>query len=794
MAAVWIRLRAELRSRWRTWLTLAVLAGVTGGAVIAMTAAARRADTAVSRYQAAVEPAHVWVGRGPLWGMEIDYARVRRLPQVAHSRRSLNVAFWARTSGGRPVTVNDVELNAPVDGTDGAKKHPTLLAGRSPDPERVDEIAVGSRTSERFDLRVGSTLRTRFTTPAELQRIAKTGDHEPRADPDTAGTGPLVTLRVVGVRAEVVSEDTLGWISMSSAFYDAHGPRLSAWIELLGVWLERGEADLDAFRVGVERVRGDGPVGFYPDLTYTSKLQSAIHLQSQALWALAGLGGVVSLLLVGQALARQVALESSEHPRLRSLGMTTSTLFALGLLRVVPVGVIAGVVAVAVALALSPVAPIGAALAAEPDRGFAASPLVWAGGVAIVALVLMAAIVPVWLASRPRAEAGGPQASRFAGLLARPGLSPSAVTGVRMALESGRGRTAVPVRSTLVGAVVGVAAVAATLTIAASADHLLSTPSLYGQNWDAVVGGGDDPSYPDRFVAGLRADRSIGQLSAGTATEARVAGRAVGVLAMDRLRGSLAPTLVEGRAPEGSGEILLGTKTAGDIDAQIGDTVRGAIGGRSHSFRVVGRGVLPDFGVTSGNTLALDEGVAITFQAVRRLDPQALRNIFLVDFVPGADRRTAVVRLGREASVSLPQRPPEVGNWRGVSGFPFALAALVAGALAAILVHALATSIRRRRRDLAILRTLGFERRQVGAALAWHATTVVAVGLLVGLPLGAAIGRFAWNLFAVELGVIPETVVPVWQAVVIVPAATLLANLVALSPAGSPLAAVPRSR
>ena len=66
-----------------------------------------------------------------------------------------------------------------------------------------------------------------------------------------------------------------------------------------------------------------------------------------------------------------------------------------------------------------------------------------------------------------------------------------------MALESGRGGTAVPVRTTLLAAVVGVAAVAAALTITASADHLLGTPRLYGHNWDAVIGNGTDPSYPE---------------------------------------------------------------------------------------------------------------------------------------------------------------------------------------------------------------------------------------------------------------------------------------------------------
>ena len=103
-------------------------------------------------------------------------------------------------------------------------------------------------------------------------------------------------------------------------------------------------------------------------------------------------------------------------------------------------------------------------------------------------------------------------------------------------------------------------------------------------------------------------------------------------------------------------------------------------------------------------------------------------------------------------------------------------------AAAALLAQALLSSIRRRNRDLAILKTLGFERRDVRATVAWQATTVAAIGLLVGLPLGVLLGRFAWNLFATELGVVSEPVAPAVSAFLVIPATLLLANLVALLP------------
>jgi ABC-type lipoprotein release transport system permease subunit len=97
--------------------------------------------------------------------------------------------------------------------------------------------------------------------------------------------------------------------------------------------------------------------------------------------------------------------------------------------------------------------------------------------------------------------------------------------------------------------------------------------------------------------------------------------------------------------------------------------------------------------------------------------------------------------------------------------------------------HLLATSIRRRRRDLAILKTLGFTHGAVGRAVAWQATTLAVVTLAVGVPLGIAAGRTAWRLFAGHLGVVPEVTTPVVLLAVATTATVLLANLISIGPA-----------
>ena len=50
----------------------------------------------------------------------------------------------------------------------------------------------------------------------------------------------------------------------------------------------------------------------------------------------------------------------------------------------------------------------------------------------------------------------------------------------------------------------------------------------------------------------------------------------------------------------------------------------------------------------------------------------------------------------------------------------------------------LAASVRRRRRDLGLLKALGFARRQLAAAVAWQATVAAVIGVVIGIPLGVA--------------------------------------------------------
>jgi ABC-type antimicrobial peptide transport system permease subunit len=94
-------------------------------------------------------------------------------------------------------------------------------------------------------------------------------------------------------------------------------------------------------------------------------------------------------------------------------------------------------------------------------------------------------------------------------------------------------------------------------------------------------------------------------------------------------------------------------------------------------------------------------------------------------------------------------------------------------------------SVRRRRRELALLRTLGFTRRQLVATIACQASVAGLTGVVVGVPLGVALGRWLWTLFARSIYAVPEPTVPVITLVVIALSAFALANIVAAIPGRS---------
>src|SRR5205807_9664713 len=222
----------------------------------------------------------------------------------------------------------------------------------------------------------------------------------------------------------------------------------------------------------------------------------------------------------------------------------------------------------------------GLARIAEPHPGFAVDAIFVAGGAAaVLAVVVLLGLLPAW---RAALTAGGapmlvePPSSRsrpskVAAALARASMPPSAVVGARMALESGRGRSAVPVRATILGAALGTVALAAALAFGASLHRLIDTPRLAGWNWSVIVSA-DDPSAKTRLPDVASHDPRVRATALGAFTGLRIDGAvSADAVAIEPHERSITPSLVAGREPTGMHEIALAARTMRSLHVGIGD-------------------------------------------------------------------------------------------------------------------------------------------------------------------------------------------------------------------------------
>jgi ABC-type lipoprotein release transport system permease subunit len=147
--------------------------------------------------------------------------------------------------------------------------------------------------------------------------------------------------------------------------------------------------------------------------------------------------------------------------------------------------------------------------------------------------------------------------------------------------------------------------------------------------------------------------------------------------------------------------------------------------------------------------------------------------------------REALDQLARAfpSDVNFPGPPTNLVNFGEAVNFPLLFGVVVILFGIATLIHLLVTSVARRRREVGLLKALGLLRRQIAFSVLWQTTTVVLVGIVVGVPAGVALGRLVWEEFASNLGVqpIPELAVTTVAAVAV--GALVVANLLAIGPA-----------
>jgi hypothetical protein len=210
-------------------------------------------------------------------------------------------------------------------------------------------------------------------------------------------------------------------------------------------------------------------------------------------------------------------------------------------------------------------------------------------------------------------------------------------------------------------------------------------------------------------------------------------------------------------------------------------------------LKVVGIATFPTVGALFAAHTSLGVGAIVAPEVVDLVNtgPAAL----LVRFRQGTDPAAASAHLAETtgsigefpggSEVLAAQRPAEIVNAGDIGAAPALLAGLLALGALVSLALALGTSVRRRRRELALLKALGFSRRQISSTVAWQASATVVVGLALGVPLGVVLGRQLWTLFARQLDVVPQPSVPLLALLGLTVAGVVVANAVASIPARS---------
>jgi hypothetical protein len=698
-------------------------------------------------------------------GTSLTRDEILDLPEVVRADPSAYLAMVGLTPEGKV-----------VDGIDGVVSDwssidPTIrvLDGAVPNGTDPFEVVVNEAFVRLYDRAVGD--------PVEVQMFGREQRAQVQAG-DYGPTGPRYTFRIAAVvrmPADIAVDEakSIGGASNADAdamvvprqFYEEHRDEFLDFGAAYDIQLTDGAHAHEDFVAAVERRAGEreesplfGPPRFRDR---EAGLHSPVDLETNALLllgigiALAGAATIALLLRVEQR------AHEHDEPTLRALGYTSRQLGAVALLRTTPVAIGGAVASMVFAVALSPRFPVGIGRQLELDGGLDVDAAVVGAGAAAIAL-LVGGLSYLLGHARPKRDLRRPRrtlAGRFAGA----GGPTEFVIGAELAFGGGSRSRAAQSRGAVVGGAVAVAIVAGVGIYIAGVDHLYSTPAARGWAWDAVIGNTNFP-LSEETVDNLADDPRIEAQTVARVCGASVGDQPTGVLAL-RPGGTAPPVLGSGRLPVSASEIALGARLARDLDAGVGDLVGFSVAGGDCQGRkkandidltVVGIALPPIFAATD-----FGDGAVVTLDAVAAaggdVHPQLVMAKFSADDV-GADGVSVDRDVTEEIATDV--IPAEIVNLERVRGIPL-IGLLLAGAMGTIiLAYTLAVGQRGQMRDLAVLRTVGLTSPQLRRVMAWQGVILAGAMVLVGLPVGVAVGTSLWRRFADHLGVAAGPITP----------------------------------
>ena len=776
----------EPNARWRVWATVArawwrakqrrmvwslvlvgVVTGATAGVALAAADGARRTGSVIERASSATKEPDVLIAPDR---PDFDWAPIARLPEIS-----------AIGLFGGPVCAigiaHDALCGEVIDRATGRDiSTGNIEAGRLPNPDRVDEVAVNHVAAIHYHLAVGDTFTIVSPTPAQIREAFRTFRF-PRND---ELAGPRIKAHVVGISAPALTDRLLGDVdSVDTAdFYATNaygqlqpGAFPGAFVVNAMARLEPG-TDIAAFRRHVGEAAHDPTIPVRDLAQDKARYDRTLLIERSALLLLAVVLVLVGAVLVGEVLTRLVRAAATDVATLMVLGASRATAVGVVVAPFVLTLGVAIITAITVAAAASTRFPIGTARVLEPDRGVHLDPLVLALGLVALIVAIAACVV---LAARGAVYRRYERSSR-AGRSAPLGLPLPMELGVRLAVAPGGSRVRSGSGAALVGAIVGVLGIVGAMTFRAGVDDVTAHNARAGTTWNRVVNVPLDAKVPS--LTGIDGVRAAAEVQRG---EVEIGGQTMSAWSFEAKTGAVARVLTTGRLPSGPDEAVVGWSTARSLGVGVGDHVSASNHAR---FRVVGIGLLPE---QPGHS-PYDRGLWVTPEGLRRFGQIEIGDRELLVDLDSARGATALSNTMSKAAgfpvkVEPAVAPAAARDMASVRRLPLALAAFLALLAAGVSIHALANTVQRRRRDLAVFRALGLTPRQTRIVIASQATTIGLVGVLVGVPLGLVVGRAGWRWVARSVPFLYRAPFAAVAVLVVVPAALAIVNLVAAFPA-----------
>jgi hypothetical protein len=821
------RLGATFTRHWGTYLLLGLLIAGLGGIAMGAMAAARRTQSSYPQFLATTNASDLTLstyGIGSAAATKFSpevAAAISRIPGVEHVESWVGAFAIPLLADGAPnfSLGNDVNFAASKTGLYLNMDRATPVQGRLPDPNRVDEFMTTALGAQLMGIHLGQTVPVGLYTPDQANLP---GFGTPRVPP-----ARRVAMKLVGIVVfnNAVVEDDTDRIPTNVVYTPAF-TRLVPDDATQGTWygiqLDHPGQDLSRIEQALLRVLPQGATGaFSVTATSEDKVERAVRPESIALGVFGLIAALAALATALPVVSRLLRSTEDERAVLRALGagpMDTAVDALGGVLASIVIG---SLLACVVAVTLSPLAPLGPIRSVYHPGGLDLDWTVLGGGLVLFVLGLAAASLVIAARTSPQRLArhrGGARSrpSKVAASAAALGMPVPGVVGLHLALEPGRGRTAVPARSVLAGAVLAVLTVTATLTFGNSLHVLVTRPALYGWNWNYALQSVN--GVPPSAISALQRDPDVASWSTFNDANFQIDGQTVPAL-IGPGRQSVGPPILSGHGLSGAHQVVLGASTLALLHTGIGSTVEISFGSPNTAplylppqrATVVGTATFPAIAGSStfavhtsmgtGALVASGDLPSSFYTATESPDPvvNGPSLVFVrlrsgVDPVAGKrdmQRLTAIAdhefsqdpnTVGDNVIVLSVQRPAEIVNYQSTGSTPEVLAGGLGAGAAVALAMALVSTVRRRRPDLAMLKTLGFTGRQLAASLAAQATVTAVVGIVVGLPLGVVVGRQLWILFARDINAVPHPAVPASIALVAV-GALVLAVAVAVIPA-----------